>query len=89
VTSKAKHPTQTIFSNAKEGEWVPHFGISGIRASGFRGFKYPNTAYNNPQILKATRCGIHCFGISGFGILKFTNTWRINTNEKENLKCEK
>jgi hypothetical protein len=66
--------------------------ISGFRELGlwgFRGFKYPNTAYNNPQIKKTIRCGIHCFEILGFGISRFTNTWCVNTTEKENPKCEK
>jgi hypothetical protein len=34
-------------------------------------------------------CGIHFFDIFGFGISRFTNTWCINTTEKENPKCEK
>jgi hypothetical protein len=45
--------------------------ISGIRALGFWGFKYPNTAYNNPMNSESNKMWdplLRDFGFWDFGI---------------------
>jgi hypothetical protein len=66
----------------KKGRWVPDFGISG----GFWVSQFPYSTYNNSCIAKRRN---YYFGISGFGVSRFSKAQTQHTTTLEFQKGER